>query len=75
MIQSAEDYHEGVKIFNTNEVALIHEFSHGTKRSTVRTKGEIYIVDLFSQRGIEARTRYDNLESAKTVAEDWVLNK
>ena len=66
---------QGTKVFNNNEVALIHEFSHGTTRSTIRTKGEIYIVDLFSHRGIEARTRYDNLESAKQVAEEWVLNK
>jgi hypothetical protein len=75
MIQSVEDYHEGVAVFNTNEVKLVHKFKQGSNHSMVREKNGIYIVDLFSQRGIEARTRYDNLESAKKVAEDWVLNK
>jgi hypothetical protein len=75
MIQSVEDYHEGVAVFNTDEIKLIQEFSHGAIKSIVREKGGIYIVDLYTHRGIEARTRYDNLESAKRVAEDWVLNK
>jgi hypothetical protein len=75
MIQSVEDYHEGVAVFNTDEIKHIQEFSHGAIKSIVREKDGIYIVDLFSHRGIEARTRYDNLESAKQVAEEWVLNK
>lgn len=75
MLQSVEDYNEETKVFNTNEIKLIHEFKHGTRHSMVRAKDFVYIVDLFGQRGIESRTRYDNLDSAKQVAENWVLNK
>ena len=75
MIKSVEDYCQETKVFNVDEIQLINEFAHGSRRSSVKIKDRIYIVDLYSQRGIEVRTRYDNLGSAKKVAEDWVLNK
>jgi hypothetical protein len=72
MIQSVENYYEGAKVFNADTIEFIHEFSHGTKRSTVRKHKTVYVVDLYSQRGIESRTRYDNVNAAKTAAETWV---
>lgn len=73
MIQSVEDYHEGTQVFNT--VKVVFEAQHGTKRSVIREKDTIYIVDLFGQRGIESRARYDNFDSAKRIAEDWVFDR